>query len=383
MGKGKIRAGIKRKKARGKSLFLVLLVPAFLSFQAVFFSLAPRTFGQNLQVGTKAPAFSLKDLNGQTKTFADVKGAKLTALVFWATWSVNSPRELKKMEALYHKYKDKGFAVVAINVEQQNIDDQTLAKIKAKMAELKLDVPVLIDYGLNAFHDYEVIAVPTTVILDPQMKIQYELFGYPIVGSADMIDFINGQFGGGKKGGSAKNVHMPSDRALRCYNLGMRMLRSERMASMAPTWLEESIAADPKFARPNISLGEYYASQGQTKLAKEQFEQALTKEPGNVIAMCDLGSLLAASGDIKGGMALMQKAMELDEAYTPCYYLLGYYYGKGGDMAKARGMFAAAAKLDPMDSQIYMYEGRLYEGKSDARDAAVAYGMALKTMLGL
>ncbi len=369
-----------RIEARSLSPFLLVLV--FLSFQMVFSALAPSAFGQNLQVGTKAPAFSLKDLNGQTKTFSDVKGAKLTALVFWATWSVNSPRELKEMEALYHKYKDKGFAVVAINVEQQNIDDQTIAKIKAMATGLKLDVPVLIDYGLNAFHDYEVIAVPTTVILDPDMKIQYELFGYPIVGTSDMMDYINGQFGGGKKGGSAKNVHMPPDRALRCYNLGMRMLKSERMASMAPMWLEKSIAADPKFARPNIGLGEYYVSQGHNKLAKEQFEQALTKEPGNVIAMCDLGSLLAGSGNIKDGMALMQKALKLDEAYTPCYYLLGYYYGKGGDMAKARSMFTAAAKLNPMDSQIYMYEGKLYEEKGDVRDASVAYGEALKTMLG-
>ncbi|MDA8086274.1 MAG: redoxin domain-containing protein [Nitrospiraceae bacterium] len=366
--------------SRGFSAFLLMAV--FLSVQGFcFFSSLPLAFGQNLQVGTKAPDFVLKDLSGQTKTYADVKGAKLTALVFWAAWSENSPREFKDIEALYHKYKDKGFAVVAIDVEQQNIDNDALAKIRAKMAELKLDVPVLIDYGLVAFHDYEVIAVPTTVILDPDMKIQYELFGYPIVGSADMLDYINGQFGGTRKGGSAKNVYMPSDKALRCYNLGMRMLESGRMADMAPAWLEKASAADPKFARPNVSLGEYYAAHNQPQLAKQQFEQALTKEPGNVIATCDLGTLLAGSGDVKGGMALMEKALKLDEAYTPCYYMLGYYYGKGGDMAKARKLFDAGARLDPMDSQVYMYEGKLYEGKNDARDAAVAYGKALKIML--
>lgn len=370
---------IKTWQKTGRSLFLFLVVPVFLSVQGL--ALAPRAFGQNLQVGTKAPDFTLKDLNGQSKTFSGIKGAKLTALVFWATWSVNSPRELKMMEELYHKYKAKGFAVVAINVDQQNIDDQAISKIKAQMAELKLDVPVLIDYGLAAFHDYEVIAVPTTVILSPDMKIQYELFGYPIVGSSDMLDYINGQFGDARKASGAKNAYMPSDKALRCYNLGMRMLKSERMAIMAPAWLEKSIAADPKFARPNISLGEYYAANGQPRLAKQQFEQALTKEPGNVIAMCDLGSLLAGSGKTKDGMALMEKALKLDESYTPCYYLLGYYYGKGGNMVKARKMFDAGARLNPMDTQVYMYEGKLYEGENDVRDAAVAYGKALKIML--
>ncbi|MDA8089076.1 MAG: redoxin domain-containing protein [Nitrospiraceae bacterium] len=336
---------------------------------------------QNLQVGVKVPDFSLKDLNGQTKTFADVKGKKLTALVFWATWSVNSPIELKEMEELYHKYKDKGFAVVAINVNAQNIDDETLSGIKDKIAEWKLDVPVLIDYGLVAFHDFDVIAVPTTVILDPDAKIRYQLFGFPIVGSADMMDYINGQFGGLKKGGTIKGGYMPTDAALRTYNLGMRMMKSERMAGMAPLWFTKSIAADPKFARPNVSLGEYYETHDQPKLAKEQFEQALVKEPGNVIAMCDLGKLLADSGDAKDGMADMEKALKLDEAYTPCYYLLGYYYGKGGDMPQAGKMFAAAARLNPMDSQVYMYQGKLYEEKGDIRGAAGAYGKALKIIL--
>ncbi len=353
--------------------FMVLSLHAFITPSAAA--------GQNLQVGTKAPDFTLKDLNGQAKTFADVKGAKLTVLVFWASWSKNSPDALTKMEDLYHKYKGKGLAVVAINVDSQDMDDQTISGIKARISELKLDVPVLIDYGLVAFHDYEVIAVPTVVVLDHGMKIKYELFGFPIVGSEELLDYINGQFGAAKKGAvSSGKSYKPDDEALRCYNLGMRMLKG-RMASMAPAWFEKAIAADPKFARPNISLGEYYQTNDEPKLAREQFEQALSKEPDNVIAMCDLGKLLADSGNIKVGMPFMEKALKLDEAYTPCYYLLGYYSGKGGDMPKAHRMFDAAAKLNPMDPQVYMYEGKLFEEKGDVPQAAAAYGKALKIIL--
>lgn len=150
---------------------------------------------ESLHAGMKGPDISLKGMDGQTKEFADVKGEKLTILLFWSTWSTNSEKALKQMEQLYNKYKGEGLSVVAIDVDGQEITKETLAQIKAKLDSLKIDLPVSIDYGLVAFHDYGVIAVPSTVILDKNRVIKYELPGFPIIGSEEMADYIASNFG--------------------------------------------------------------------------------------------------------------------------------------------------------------------------------------------
>ncbi|MDA8170364.1 MAG: redoxin domain-containing protein [Nitrospiraceae bacterium] len=337
---------------------------------------------QNLQTGMKGPDFSIKGLDDQTKGFADLKGQKLTVLLFWSTWSLNSGKALERMEGLYSKFKGKGLSVVAINVDAQEITDDTLAKIRSEISGLKIDYPVLIDYGLPTFHDYGIIAVPTTVILDKDRVIKYELSGFPVIGSDDMESYITDTFEpGAARVAKVKKGYEPEPEAVRCYNLGMRMLQSPRSAMMAPAWFKKAIEADPKFALPYISLGDIYAGQDNPGLAGEQYKDALDKQPGNVIAMCKLGKILLAQGKTADSKALLEKAMKVEDSYPPCYYYLGYIYGSEGDLSKAGKMFDAAVKVNPMDPKIYIYEGKVYEKQGRIKEAAAAYGSALKIIL--
>jgi hypothetical protein len=54
---------------------------------------------KGLYVGAKAPDFFLEDFNGQSSSFADLSGGKLTMVIFWATWNRNSDNAL----IMYHK----------------------------------------------------------------------------------------------------------------------------------------------------------------------------------------------------------------------------------------------------------------------------------------
>ncbi len=170
--------------------FLVLFL-----FAAVILTSAPAVNAlESLRTGMKGPDFVLKDMNGRTTEFAGIEGQKLTVLLFWSTWSAYSKQALEQMERLYSKYKSKGLSVVAIDVDAQEITGQTLSQIKSEIDGMKLDIPVSIDYGLVAFHDYGVIAVPSTVILDKNRVIKYELAGFPLIGSDDMADYIEASF---------------------------------------------------------------------------------------------------------------------------------------------------------------------------------------------
>ncbi len=356
-----------------------------LSAGGIFLAVPTAATLQSLGSGMEAPDFSVKDLSGQQRNFASVKGTKLTVIVFWSTWSVKSDKALARMETLYEKYKDKGVNVLAIDVDGQTISDQTQSDIRGHVKKLGLTYPVAIDHGLVTFHDYGVIAVPSTVVLDPDRMIKYELSGFPLLGSEDLISYISNAAGGRKEAAQAaqKTGYQPDHLAVRYFNMGRKMLKSRRMSDTAELWFKKAIEKDPEFIQPHISLGKFYLARGNVPAAKEQFQTALSKEPANVAAMCELGMILYGEGKAAEGKDLMQKAIKIEEAYTPCYYYLGYVSGKEGNQALASKMFDSAAKLNPMDPQIYIYKGKLAEETKNFPQAAEAYKKALQVMLKL
>jgi Tfp pilus assembly protein PilF/peroxiredoxin len=358
----------------------VLLVTACAVF---LFAPAGATI-QGLQVGMEAPDFSLEGINGETRKWADLRGEKLTAVVFWSTWSKKSETLLVRMQRLHEKYRDKGFSVVAINADDQRMSLQTAAEIRRAAERLKLGFPILLDRGLETFHEYGVIALPTTLLLDRERNIRYELSGYPLVGGEEMADFVAVALEGKKPAsGPAAAGHQPNKNAQRLFNMGKNTLRSKRMADTAEIWFKKAIDADPDFILPRLSLGEMYLRRGDTSKAKGEFERVLAKEPGNVIALCEMGMALVNEGKVEGGKALLEKAMKTGDAYTPCYYYTGFVYGKSGNLEKALQMFDEASRMNPMDHNIHVYKARMYEENNRRQEAAAAYRKALEIILRL
>jgi tetratricopeptide (TPR) repeat protein len=337
---------------------------------------------EGLYVGAEVPDFTLEDIKGQNLAFNDIKGEKLTMIIFWSTWSRNSEKVLAAAQKLYAAYKDKGLSVVAVNANGLQISPDEIKTINDITADLNLEYPILLDRGLAVFHNYGVIALPSTVILDPERIIRYELSGYPVVGSDEMLDFTVAHIEGREpKAAVQKKGYQPDKKAMRFYNMGKNALNSKRMAATAEMWFKKAAKADPKFVQPHISLGRFYVAQNKFEQAREQFDSALQKEPENVVALCELGMLLVGDEKFEDGRNLMQKAIEVEEYYTPCYYYLGYTYSKEGKMEEASNMFARALEINPMDMNIYIYKGQMHEESGNPAEAAKTYRKALEIIL--
>lgn len=68
-----------------------------------------------------APDFEVKDANGQSFHLADYKG-KVVLLNFWATWCGPCKIEIPWFIDFEKSYKDRGFAVVGISLDEDGWD---------------------------------------------------------------------------------------------------------------------------------------------------------------------------------------------------------------------------------------------------------------------
>lgn len=331
----------------------------------------------------EAPDFALTDLNNNAQRFSGLRGEKLTVVLFWATWGENSKKALQQMQTLHRKYKDSGLAVIGINVDKQEIPEETLAKIREVAASLNITFPLLVDRGLATFNSYGIIAVPSTVIIDTNRVIRYELSGFPLMGVDSLTQFVEVAIDNRKRPDQAIAAgYQPDKKAVRLWNMGMSLLKSERTASHATVWFEKAIAADPAFTLPYLSLGELYYKQHNLTAAKKLFERVLHRNPDHVIALSSLGQILLDEGDLSGAEVNLAKAVQANGSYLPGYYLLGLLKGRQGDVPQALQWFNRAEQLNPKDYRIFVHKGMMYEERKDLPAAAASYKKALELIIG-
>jgi thiol-disulfide isomerase/thioredoxin len=86
-----------------------LLFTAIMMFAVAMVQAQPRQ-------GQKAAEISLPDVNGNTVSLSSLKG-KIVLIDFWASWCGPCRQSNKHLVKLYEKYKDKGFEIYGISVD--------------------------------------------------------------------------------------------------------------------------------------------------------------------------------------------------------------------------------------------------------------------------
>jgi thiol-disulfide isomerase/thioredoxin len=106
----------------------------------------------------------LKDVNGNEVRLSDFRG-KVVFLNFWTTWCPTCRIEMPSMEKLHQKFKDKDFAMVAIDLQE------SASQVKAFFKEYKLTFTALLDSTGDVGVRFRINAIPTTFILDQKGRI--------------------------------------------------------------------------------------------------------------------------------------------------------------------------------------------------------------------
>jgi thiol-disulfide isomerase/thioredoxin len=91
---------------------------------------------------------------------------------FWASWCGPCREEMPLLNALHKKYQALGFTVLGVNVEEDT------NKARAFLKDFPVDFPILLDTTNQVSKQYEVLAMPTTVVVDRDGNMRYLHKGY-------------------------------------------------------------------------------------------------------------------------------------------------------------------------------------------------------------
>jgi thiol-disulfide isomerase/thioredoxin len=138
-----------------------------LIFVGLFFSVTV-TAGQGLGA---APNFSLPDAGGKAVSLADFKG-QVVLINFWASWCGPCREEMPLLDELSSRYAPLGFTMLGVNVEEDS------SAAKGFLSGTPVTFPILYDRENSVSQLYDVIAMPSTVIVDRAGQVRYIHHGY-------------------------------------------------------------------------------------------------------------------------------------------------------------------------------------------------------------
>lgn len=124
--------------------------------------------GNDVAIGKNAPEIALPRPNGTTLKLSSLRG-NYVLIDFWASWCGPCRRENPNVIRLYNQYKDKGFTVYSVSLDENK--DAWLGAIAADGLVWPNHVSDLIRWNSPVVQAYKIEGIPHTVLVDPKGKI--------------------------------------------------------------------------------------------------------------------------------------------------------------------------------------------------------------------
>ena len=125
----------------------------------------------SLPAARGAPDFTLRSADGPAVRLQEQRG-RVVMVNFWATWCGPCRQEMPHLNRLYGKYRDAGFTLLGVNI------DEDQGKAVSLASRLGLQFPVLLDTDKKVSRLYDLSTMPSTVLIDRDGRVRYVHLGY-------------------------------------------------------------------------------------------------------------------------------------------------------------------------------------------------------------
>ncbi len=93
---------------------------------------------------------------------------------FWALWCEPCKEEIRHLNQIYEKYKDKGFTILGINQDSP----KSVSKVRAYIASHNINFPVALDPDFQYLQKMNGQSIPYSILFDSSGNIAYKNVGY-------------------------------------------------------------------------------------------------------------------------------------------------------------------------------------------------------------
>lgn len=133
-----------------------------------------KTASTMLQLGTKAPGFSLPNIDGSTVSLADFADRKGLLVVFMCNHCPFIKHLRTELAEFGNEYQDKGLGVVGISSNDvANYPDDSPEKMAEEAAEAGYQFPYLYDESQEVAKAYKAACTPDFFLFDADMTLVY------------------------------------------------------------------------------------------------------------------------------------------------------------------------------------------------------------------
>lgn len=120
-----------------------------------------------IQIGQALPDFTLPNPAGTDVTLSQsLAQNKIVVINFWASWCAPCRIEMPSFEKMYQSKKDSGLLILAVN------EDEERAKMDEYLLQKPVSFPVLVDRNSELMKRFGVQALPTTILVGGDGKVQ-------------------------------------------------------------------------------------------------------------------------------------------------------------------------------------------------------------------
>lgn len=324
---------------------------------AAFISLAsiarPGAADERPAIGAPAPLLTLRDLAGAPHSLKDAIGRRGMVILFWAAWSDRSVEELRRLDGAAPALEAHGVTIAAVNVDRFSLDEAGAAKLGDQINRLHLRVTVLVDGGLELFHAYGVVTVPSTAVLDERGQLTYFLYGYSHEQREALFDAIDRVAGIARPSVAVSASPKVAPAALRRLQLGRLQLQQGHVEP-ARSSFEVAVDADKGFADPLVELAALAVDASDFATASNLLDRAAAIDARHVSMRRERARLAALDGSAArvsdAQLALTELAGDGDAAAAA---YLGYLFWAAGD-TRSESAFDRAKDISDVDPRAYI-----------------------------
>jgi len=119
------------------------------------------------RTGGPAIDFKLSDIDGGQVNLSSYSGKQPVLMFFWTSWCPFCRQAMQKIEAAYPDLKKQGWEILAVNV------GESAPQVNNFLKNHPVSFKVLLDTDENTARAYEIIGVPTYLVIDKNSVITF------------------------------------------------------------------------------------------------------------------------------------------------------------------------------------------------------------------